>query len=60
MTAKKNFCSLGFSAKFGSIYPVLQCIGKHSALKSILLSSLYLFFGFIFKHFASEGISVAH
>ena len=60
MTAKKNFSTFGFSAKFSSIAPVLQCISEHSALKSVLLSSLYLFASVIFEHFAGKGISVSH
>ncbi len=60
MTAKKNFSPFGFSAKLSSIAPVLQSISEHSALKSVLLSSLYLFACVISENFAGKCISVAH
>jgi len=60
MTAKKNFSTFGFSAKFSSVDSVLECLSEHSALISVLLSSLYLFAGFISEYFAGKCISVAH
>jgi hypothetical protein len=60
MSAKKNFRSFGFSAKFCSVDPVLHSVGKYSALVCVLLSCLYRRTDLFFENFTSEGVGVSH
>ena len=60
MSAKKNFRSFGFSAKFCSVDPVLHSFGKYSALVCVLLTCLYRRTDFFFENFTGEGVGVSH
>jgi hypothetical protein len=60
MFAKKNFCSFGFSAKFGSVDSVLHSLSKYSALVCVLLSCLNLGTNLFLENFTRESVSVSH
>ncbi len=60
MSAKKNFCSFGFSAKFSSVDSVLHSFSKYSALVCVLLSSLNLGTDLLLENFTRESVGVSH
>lgn len=60
MSAKKNFSSFRFSAKFSSGNPVLHSLSKYSALVCVLLSCLNLRTGLFFENFTGESVGISH